>query len=318
MYLIITIDTEEDNWGGYSLTDYTVENIEKIPYLQDLFNEFDVKPTYLITYPVATDKRAVSILKRILDEGKCEIGTHCHPWNTPPFEEENTKRNSMLCNLSVGLQYKKMMLLHYTIKKNFGIEPVSFRAGRWGYSQDIARNLYRLGYRIDTSITPFMDWTDYYGPDFSDVFPQPFRFSLEDIFKESPNGYLIEIPITVGFLQQNFRLSNRILKILEMKTIKKLGLAGVLYRLNLLNRVWLSPEFSDTNEMIKLTQVMMKKNYKLINMTFHSSSLEAGLSQFVKTKDDKKQFFQRLREFLAFTRDAGIESIRLSETTKLL
>ena len=112
MYLIVTIDTEEDNWGEYYLPEYSLRNIEEIPKLQDLFNEFNVKPTYLITYPVATNERAVFILKRILDEGKCEIGNHCHPWNTPPFEEERNKFNSMLCNLPMELQYKKIKVLH--------------------------------------------------------------------------------------------------------------------------------------------------------------------------------------------------------------
>jgi hypothetical protein len=169
MYLIITIDTEEDNWGDYSPTGHALENIERIPDLQQLLNEFNVKPTYLITYPVATDERAISILKGILDEGKCEIGSHCHPWNTPPFEEVNNKKNSMLCNLPIDLQFNKISFLHQTIQNNFGITPISFRAGRWGFNQEVAKNLFRLGYQIDTSITPFVDWADFHGPAFSRI-----------------------------------------------------------------------------------------------------------------------------------------------------
>src|SRR3989344_4183211 len=126
MYLIITIDAEEDNWGSFSPTSYTLENIYKIPELQALFDKFNVKPAYLLTYPVATDKKAISIFKKILEHDKCEIGAHCHPWNTPPFEEETSARNSMMCNLSADLQYRKLQNLHETIKNNFGIEPVSF------------------------------------------------------------------------------------------------------------------------------------------------------------------------------------------------
>jgi hypothetical protein len=31
MKLVVTIDTEEDNWGSFDITDYSVHNIELIP-----------------------------------------------------------------------------------------------------------------------------------------------------------------------------------------------------------------------------------------------------------------------------------------------
>ena len=129
---------------------------------------------------------------------------------------------------------------------------------------------------------------------------------------------MIEIPATVGFHQQSFTLSNNILKILNKKPMNKLRLIGVLDRLNLINKVWLSPETSNSKSMIKLTKCLMKKDYKFINMFFHSNSLQKGFSPYVKTEADECQFIQRIREFLAFTRDAGIESIILSETMKLI
>jgi hypothetical protein len=318
MFLIITIDTEEDNWGHYSPTGHTNENIKRISYLQDLFNEFDVKPTYLVTYPVATDKKAVSILRKIVDKGKCEIGSHCHPWNTPPFEEENTEKNSMLCNLPTDLQYRKMKSLHNVITETFGSKSVSFRAGRYGFSHEVARNLNKLGYRVDTSITPFWDWTADHGPDFSENYPWPYRFSCDNVFEESPDGPMVEVPVTIGFLQKNFSRCNRILKNLSRNYICKLKLIGIMYRLHLLNRIWLSPEFSNSKEMIKLTQMMTKKNYEILNMTFHSSSLIGGLSPFVKTKEDERQFGECIKNFLAFTHDAGIVSIKLSDVISLI
>jgi hypothetical protein len=316
--LVITIDTEEDNWGEYRTSSWGTRNIENIPRLQDLFDGFNVHPTYLITYPVTTDEKSLAILSKIFNEGRCEIGTHCHPWNTLPLEEEKTERNSMLCNLASDLQYRKLSLLHETIKKNLGVTPVSFRAGRWGYSKDVAKNIYELGYRIDTSISPYTDWTCYNGPDFTDMSPKPYRFSIENIFRESSSGPMVEIPATVGFLQQNFMLSNTLLKILSRTPVNKLRLVGILYRLRLLNKVWLSPELSDAKSMIRLTQRMLKKNYRLLNMSFHSTSLRAGLSPFVRTKDDERAFLQRIGDYLAFTRDSGIGSATLSDTAALI
>jgi len=315
--LIITIDTEEDNWTDYSRTEYTTENIKRITHLQQLFDDFNVKPTYLIDYPVATDDNAIIILKKIFENGKCEIGTHCHPWNTPPFEEEINEKNSMMCNLPAEMQYRKISFLHQTIKKHFNVEPISFRCGRWGYNQDVGRNLCKLGYKIDTSITPYTDWTDYYGPDFSNFSPGPFRFSIKDIFMKSSNGHMIEVPATIGFLQYNFKLCNRVLQILRHKPVNRLRLVGIFYRLNLLNKVWLSPEVEDSKRMIKLTRSMIRNKFKVINMSFHSPSLMHGLTPFVNTKDEEKRFFARIKEFLIYAKDTGIESIKLSDSLNL-
>lgn len=314
MRLIITIDTEEDGWDSYTTLSSSVRNIERLPLLQELFDNFGVKPTYLITYPVASDHGSVAILKAIHGAGRCEIGSHCHPWNTPPFEEERSSANTMLCNLKKRLQFRKMSFLHMTIEKNFGISPVSFRCGRWGYNSDVAVNLQKLGYKVDTSIAPFMDWSPYEGPDFSRIGPGAFRFEAEDIFRESPDGPLLEVPATVGFYQRNFSMSGRVLRLLTAKPLNKLRLYGMLYRLSLLNRVWLSPEVSDARGMIRLARKMKKNGYPFLNMAFHSPNLCFGMTPFVKTKDEEKIFLERIREFLAFARDEGIDSIKLSES----
>lgn len=313
MKLVVTIDTEEDNWGRYLPDGYTLENIRRIPVLQGLFDEFNVKPTYLITYPVATDERAISILKGIMDEGRCEIGTHCHPWNTPPFEEDFSEKNTILCNLPQDLQYRKISHLHNAIIKKFGVIPVSFRSGRWGYDEKVAKNIHRLGYRIDSSITPFIDWSDSFGYNFTNYYMHAAVFSCKDIFRDLSTDNLLEVPITIGFLQQNFSLCNKIISSINGSAAKHLRLIGILDRLKLINKVWLSPEFSDSENMIKLTNVMMKKNYEVINMSFHSTSLIAGLSPFVKSREDEKIFIKRIREFILFTQNAGIESIRLRD-----
>ena len=318
MYLVITIDTEEDNWGEYSPEGSTVENILKIPQLQDLFDKFNVRPTYLVTYPVAKDKKAVSILKGIFDKGNCEIGTHCHPWNTPPFEEEMNAPNSMLCNLPEDLQFRKIQYLHGTIIRNFGMEPVSFRSGRWGYNASVARNLYKLGYKVDTSVISFTNWTHEFGPDFSEIGPQSFRFSLDDIFNESKHGDLMEVPATVGYLQKDFASSNLLLSLLKKMPLRKLRLVGILAKLHILNNVWLSPENSDSKTMIALAERMMSSKYGIINMFFHSTSLKAGQSSVANTKNDGIRFMACIQDFLSFTQDAGIETITLSEATKIL
>lgn len=319
MKLVITIDTEEDAWGSFLSTGHTVDNIRCIPKLQHLFDEFGVKPTYLITYPVAKDLMAQEILKNIANEGNCEIGTHCHPWNTPPFDEITNAKNSMLCNLPESLQYKKLKILHETIVDNLAVTPVSFRSGRWAFSREVANNLYKLGYRVDTSITPYADWTNSYGPDYSKDSPLP--SVIKQISRPgeptSINRSLIEIPATIGFLQNNFTLSNKVFNILRKNVICKLRLIGVFDKLHMLNKVWLTPELTDSKEMIALSKVMYDHGHDILNMFFHSTTLKIGSTPFVQTKKEEEQFYINIREFLEYAESSGIESIKLSEALNL-
>lgn len=313
MKLVITIDTEEDNWSDYSREGYRVTHTPQIAALQELFDGFGVRPTYLVTYPIATTDESAELLSSIQRSGRCEIGSHCHPWNTRPFEEEINEKNSMLCNLPGELQYAKMSFLHETITRRFGVSPVSFRCGRWGYNGDVASNLQRLGYRVDTSITAYTDWSQYHGPDFSDIGPGSFRFTADDIFNRAPDGPLIEVPATVGFLQEDFERANKLLNAIKKRPFRSLRLVGIMSRLKLLNKVSLSPEIADGERMIRLTESLMKNGYPLINMFFHSPSLKCGLTPFVSTPADESRFRKDIADFLAFAAKAGIESITLSE-----
>lgn len=317
MYLFVTIDTEEDNWGDSGQVDSGLENIDRLPYLQELFDKYDVKPTYLITYPVATNSKTVAILKKILDSGRCEIGAHCHPWNTPPVGQERSQLNSRLYNLSKELQLLKLEHLHKAISENFGITPTSFRAGRWGYSKDVAINLLKLGYRVDTSLASYTHWAQPESHEFINASPRPFVFYEEhDNGQPEANG-LLEIPASVGFLQGNFEASNNLYNLLARRPLRYFKLIGLFNKLRILNKSFLTPEISSSKEMIQLAKQMKNDNYTFINMFFHSSTLKHGLTPFVKTVEDEKKFIRRIKEFLIYTKDAGIESITLSDSVQL-
>lgn len=315
MKLVITIDVEEDNWGEYRVNECTVANLKQIPKLQHLFDEYGVKPTYLINYPVATDPWSIDMLSDYVSQGKCEIGMHCHPWNTPPYDDgpANYTHNHMLCNLPLELQHLKMAFLHNVICKNFGIVPVSFRAGRWGFGPTVARSLLSLGYRIDTTVTPYKSWTASKGPDFSSYGPEPFMFNAESYSSEDDKGLLLEVPATIGFIQSDFRRSYRLMKLAESQLARKFRLLGVLDRIGLLNKVWLSPELASSDLMIGLSRSMQANNYPCLNMTFHSTSLLAGLSPFVRTKEDEQDFFRRIKAFIVAACQSGLESRTLVE-----
>lgn len=317
MKLIVTIDTEEDNWAPYSPTGYTVRNIERLAALQDLFMVYDVRPTYLVTYQVITHPGAAAILEALFNSEHCEIGAHCHPWSTPPFTEAPIERNSMLCNLPPALQAEKIRNLHAAIVSRLGVSPTSFRSGRWGYSQAVAATLEALGYRVDSSITAYTDWGYCDGPDYSEMSPAPFLFSPEDVYRPSPAGSMLQVPATVGYLQRDFALSNAVVNGIRRSSLRHFRLIGTLDRLGWVNKVCLSPENSTGAQMISLARRMRDNGYPLLNMFFHSSTLTAGLTPFVRDRRDEDRFLGRTREFLAFVQEEGIESITLSEARAL-
>lgn len=307
MNLVITIDTEEDDWGVFRRSGHRCSNIAEIPSLQEVFDRYAVKPTYLVTYPVATDPGAVSVLKRLLDEGKCEIGSHCHPWNTPPFEERPNAFTSMLCNLSEDLQYRKLETLHEAVVKSFGVEPRSFRAGRWGFSMSVAENLLKMGYRVDTSVSPLCDWSLYHGPDYTEATAEPHLVRGRD------GECLVEIPATIGFAQRQFRLGRRITTACRAYHLQGLRIPGLLRRMGLLTPVGLSPDESDTRDMLRLSRACAANGYRCLNLWLHSTSLLPGMSPFVPDRAALERLFSRLECFLEHAAQLRMCSLSLSE-----
>lgn len=318
MKLIVTIDTEEDDWGGFTASHFTTASIERLPRLQRLFDEFGVRPTYLTTYVVANDPKAATILREIHSAGTCEIGAHCHPWNTPPVREERNAYNSMLCNLPPELALEKIRALTELITRQFGVRPTAFRAGRWGYGKDVALTVTRLGYRVDTSITPFIDWSADHGPDYSSTPLAPYWTNLRQIYPDAPGEPLVEIPSTVGFLQKDFARAARMQRLLARRPFRTFKCAGILNRLGLLNRIWLCPEHHSAAELIRLTRRLQDAQFPFVNLMFHSTTLEPGLTPFVRSVRDEEAFRDRIRQYLDHAASAGLQFATLSEAAREL
>ena len=313
MYFIITIDVEEDNWGDFENKNTSLLHINKLFKLQELFDRYRIKPTYLLTYPAATDRNAISILRRMIEDKRCEIGTHLHPFNTPPFEEEKNKYNSMLCNLPKDLQYKKIENLHETIYKSFGMEPVSFRSGRWACDENVLENLSKLNYIVDSSVTPYMDWSSNHGPDYSRISTKVYKIRLNS----SSDSYIMEVPPTIGFLQTGFDIKNTIFRIFFSRRIRKFEIHGLLDKIKGINKIWLSPEVTEWEKMVDLAKTMGKEGYEVLNMFFHSPSLMAGCTPFTKTDKEVEEFIHRIEKFLEYAVLNNLQSITLSEYARL-
>lgn len=313
MKFIVTIDTEEDDWAGGRATGSPVSNVAHVPAFQSLCDRYGVRPTYLLTYPITQDADAAKVFRALAARGACEIGMHCHPWNTPPFEESLTDANSMLCNLPAELQLKKIHTLDQAIRERVGACPVSFRAGRWAYSAQIARHLVGLGYKVDTSVTPYVNWGYQHGPDFTDYPVHPYRVQPAQIHAPSHNGPLLEIPATIGLLGWSSPLAVKVWKAVSRGNLAAFKGAGVLATLGIVRKVWLSPEVVDGPTMISLMAQLRRQGHQCFNMVFHSSSLKAGLTPFVRTASEEARLLRRVESVFQYVRSEGMRPVTLAE-----
>src|SRR5262245_66531603 len=101
--LLVAIDTEGDNqWDVAARRRQTFENLYALGRLHEFFERHGVRPTYVITHPVATDVRSAAVLRALLARGTCEVGAHHHAWERQPCSPEDIDRHQYGLALSIG------------------------------------------------------------------------------------------------------------------------------------------------------------------------------------------------------------------------
>lgn len=303
--VMVTIDTEEDDWGSYRPTGASVENIRRLEDLTELWDRFGARPTYFVNYPPMDSPDASEVLRTLAARTDCEMGVHCHPWNTPPLREGPGEASSMMSRLSDEENEAKLRVLTQRFTDLFQIRPRIFRAGRWGFGPSVARPLHKLGYEADFSVSPCVDWSGTDGPDYSALSPVPYRFEPSDPFVPRSDGPLVEVPTSVGYLRGPQGFSGKARRALERSLLARWKVVGVLDTLGLLARRWISPETSSGGEMVKLASNLTRSGVRVLDLTFHSSALRPGLTPFVKTDAERKRLLARIEKFLEYCSRKG-------------
>ncbi len=293
--LAVIIDTEADfDWHGpFSRHDHGTASVLYQGRAQRLFDRFGIKPTYLIDYPVATDPAACAVLREFADQGKADIGIQLHPWTNPPFDELLSARNSYPSSLSKVLQHAKIERLIQAVRTNINIEPKVFKAGRYGFNDDTAALLETFGLDIDTSVVPFTDFSPVQGPNFQHSPHRPFWFGND--------RRLLELPVTrnlCGLLGQRF--GPTLLPWVQSRLGLACHLPGVFARSGLLDRLTLTPEGMDLQDLKRLTRTLIRRGERLFTFVFHSPSLASGNTPYVKNDRELQAFLDRIEAYLRF------------------
>lgn len=297
--LLVAIDTEGDNqWDAAARRHQTFENIYALERLHDFFARRGIRPTYVVTYPVAADRRSADVLSRLLARGDCEIGAHHHAWETPPFAPEDVDRHPYALSLPLDRFDRQLESLTAAITTAVGRRPISYRSGRFGFAAAHVSSLERQGYLIDSSVAPLFYEAHKGGPDFVGAPLTPYFLAYDDATRPGTSSVL-ELPISAAL--------NRRLPAWIERLYGRAPRPYTTRRLLRLARIaevrWLRPSYSSAEHMIALARQIARQGVPLLNLLFHSSEAIAGGSPYNRTEGDVLAFFERLDRALAFMID---------------
>jgi len=322
MKFLITIDTEGDNQWDHG-RDLTVENIKYVPRFQYLCEKYSIKPTYLVTSEVCDDEYAQNIFSEYIKTEKAEVGAHLHCWTTGPFEDKdgfrfNDPNHAFATEFGEEIIDQKLKNLTRQIETSFGRRPLSFRSGRFGFDEKVARILTDNGYLVDSSVTPYTNWSSNKGmpcgiggSDFSDYDSFPFSYHFE-------GGSLFEIPVTI--LPTKFPLNTNpsLAKEYFKRVENNIALKGMRKLFFQNQPLWLRPFLYMNNQLFEeIINEAMKIKLPFLVMMFHSSELMPGCSKYRQDKESVEKLFQLLEQLFSFVAGKQIKSVSLSEAAKV-
>lgn len=310
MNLLVGIDTEGDNqWDAAARANQRFENIYALPRLHALFAKHGVRPTYVVTYPVATDPRSAEVLRGLLAGGDCEIGAHHHAWETPPCTEEDVRRHPYASTLPRTQFERQLASLTLAIANAVGRQPVSYRSGRFGFSADHVAGLERLGYLVESSVAPLFYESHKGGPEFVEAPLTPYFLAYDNATKAGSSDVL-EVPVSAAL---NRRLPKR-LQYAYARAPRPYTTKRVLRALRLLRMRWLRPSYSSLDDMVALARELAAAGEPVLNLLFHSSEAIVGGSPYNRSQAELDAFCDRLERFLAFaTRELQAAPVTFAE-----
>ena len=290
----VSIDTECDhdvNWVRSKPLAF--ESItEGVPNrLQPAFEEVGAVPTYLLTVEVMEDEASVQALKEL--KGQYEYGTHLHAAFIEPekkfYDYAGIDSPDFQCSYAPEIEFQKLENLTNLFEQRFGYRPTSFRAGRYGASADSINSLERLGYKVDTSVTPHLRWSEPNATvDFRSAPEQPYFPAANKISEAGPysSTRILEAPVTVK--PRLFR-----------------------------DPRWFRPWFASVDQMKDIFRYQLKKHSDKkvlsINMMFHSMEVIEEASPYPQTPDDVKRYIDDMQQALRWCGEEGARFAPMSD-----
>lgn len=296
--IYVTLDTEMDNdshWGKHFPPKYT-SITEGIPQLlRPIWDKYNVHPIYFVSPEVLYYPPCVAILQEEIKKGAV-IGAHLHPEYIQPEriwgkEIENHTAKYPCLDYPTALEKEKLKNLTALIKEKLGVQPIWYRAARFGADADTIEILRELGYKYDSSVTPGINWVPKGGPDHS----------------KAP---LTSYPVAKNSLYEKAHTKETYSKIIEKPVTilgKRWGIIGRLLPDHWLFYRWLRPTHMTYWELRNIVREMFKLRVKEGVMMFHSMEIMVDKTPYVRTKWMQKYYLWRLEKILQYAEKKGYQ-----------
>lgn len=289
----------------YDSHNVSVKNVPELRRLDPIFREWAIKPTLLVTYPVASHEPHRDLLRQLKENWNAEIGAHLHPWNTPPLTTLPYPEPVPSELMPRELLAAKLGALLDEIGK-FGATPASFRMGRFNMGPKMFSVLEPAGIRVDSSIAPMRRY--YGGPDHLSAATEPYYPDPDNPLRAGTSSVL-EVPMTILPLFPRLghwldSLSHK--SIFPEKWISWFAMnAGSLP----VQPVWVG--LRRLKAAVKLHQ---RRGGNVVTIFFHSSELMPGGYPHHPTTASIDRFLEKLAAFFSWLHtETAVDSVTLSQ-----
>lgn len=284
---IITVDTEGDNLWRYRDGDpICTENARFIGRFQSQCDQFGFKPVYLTNYEMACNRGFVEEAREWLSNDRCEIGIHLHAWNNPPIHHLEGPHSGQpyLIEYPEEVMRDKFGVVYNKLQSEFGVRPISHRAGRWAMDDRYFRILNEFGVKVDCSVTPLISWAaspgiTRGGSDYSAASMQP---SMID--------GILEVPMTVR--------RNRVPVEGSVRHRLRTAILG--------ENLWMRPAVHSLAAMKHLADIVGREpQTDYIEFMIHSSELMPGGSPYNPSDASVEKFYDRMKGIFEYVAKSG-------------
>ncbi len=301
--LCVSIDCECDKgpaWRTRRPLTFDGVHVGIAERLHPLFQRFGAKPTYLLSPELLRDARCVG---RLASLDGCELGTHLHGELAEPGAFEPDATNAVQREYPREVERAKLSWLTEAFRSAFGRAPLSFRAGRFGIGENTVPLLDELGYAVESSVTPHVDWSDVSpGLSFVEAPTQPYH--PDPAHPGRPGGArLLEVPLTI--LPSPFARVPLVGKHVEHR--------------------WLRPTRNNGEVLVAIARETLEAERRrepartvVLNAMFHNVEVVAGASPYASTEDEARRIVDRVGALLEHCRAAGIPCIGLGDVPAVL
>ncbi len=261
---------------------------------------------------MAADPRFQDFGRDVLRRAVGEIGLHVHAWDSPPVDGNGHGDQLYMYELSDELLCAKVDYLTRMLADVFEAQPLSHRAGRWGFDERVARVLVNAGYLVDCSVTPGVSWKKYPGaahgrggPDYTGFPDRPYFLDPQDIASSGASP-LLEVPMTIR--------PNHSAMIKRLHRVVEDNFAGrVLRRTMGPPNLWLRPNGVNIETLLGIVDWATQRQLPVIEFMLHSSELMPAGSPTFRTAADIDVLYAHLERLFGHIASLSIPGVTLAE-----